>query len=275
MREVPFAAAAPGGGWTERRVLPVHAVDASWLPPGLDGLLITSDLQGYEKRRGAARLVSYGLIDEMRDLARNGIDPSAPRIGVVLAGDLYAHEDLTSRGGLGDVRPVWRAFADAFRWVVGVAGNHDDFGDGPQVGSNMVRFQSEERTHVLREGEPTRLDDIVFAGVNGIIGQPGRPWRKRDVDFVHDLGLALATGPDILVLHQPPAIDSGLSRERGDRRVTEVLERVTERPPLVVCGHRHWSSWLRILDNGLPVVNVDGRAVLLLRETIPGTSATN
>jgi hypothetical protein len=46
----------------------------------------------------------------------------------ILAGDLYSAPGGDVRGATGDLRSVWSAFADAFAWVVGVAGNHDLFG---------------------------------------------------------------------------------------------------------------------------------------------------
>jgi hypothetical protein len=44
------------------------------------------------------------------------------------------------------VRGVWRAVADACRWVAGVAGNHDSFGDARAL--NLLR-SSPGRTHTF------------------------------------------------------------------------------------------------------------------------------
>ena len=87
------------------------------------------------------------LADELVRLAVAGAVPDPARTGVLLAGDLYTVPPLERRGGAGDTTPVWQAFADRFRWVAGVVGNHDDFG-----GRTAGAVGDGDRAHLLDGG---------------------------------------------------------------------------------------------------------------------------
>lgn len=241
---------AAGRGRVERVTLPVIQLGVERLPAGLEALLVTSDLQGRTAPDGRA-LLGEALAAHCLELAAAGLLPDPAATGVVLAGDLYA--ELGKRGGLGDVRGVWRAFAP-FRWVVGVAGNHDAFSEDPRDREGLQRFK--RRGHRVLDGDQVELDGLVFGGVSGIVGNPKKPNRRVLDDFACELAVA-SEGADVLVLHEGPDAPD----RRGNPDLRAALSGVA--PPLVICGHRHWSTPLAELPGGQQVLNVDARAVLL------------
>jgi len=126
----PYLSAAPRGG-TETQHLPLLQGKVDTLPAGLDALVVTSDLQGVAPCAvlgGAVALLGEVLADGLASLSAEGVLPPLAHTGVVLAGDLYSDDAALARGASGDVRSEWEAFGQQFRWVVGVAGNHDTFG---------------------------------------------------------------------------------------------------------------------------------------------------
>ena len=127
--EIPYQIAGPNGT-VQTLTLPVLRGIVDKLPPGVAALVACSDLQGLEIPRvdeQARRLLGDVLAQDLAFLGEMGQTPPTKEIGVLLLGDFYASPDLTSRGQHGDVSLVWNAFAERFRWVVGVAGNHDTF----------------------------------------------------------------------------------------------------------------------------------------------------
>src|SRR5690349_912519 len=82
---VPYRTAVSGGGVADVG-LPVLPGTVDVLPDGLDAILVASDLQG----RAGHRLLGEQLADDVLARCRSGGLPPADRIGVVLAGDLYA-----------------------------------------------------------------------------------------------------------------------------------------------------------------------------------------
>lgn len=257
IHELEYQDAAPGGG-TQLRRLPVFRGTADGLPPGLDALLVTSDLQGRAQLTsagGMSALLGEVLAEEYRALAELEAVPPAEFTGVILAGDLYAAPGANKMGATGDVRAVWRAFAASYRWVTGVAGNHDLFG-GPQ---ELSRFRRESGVHLL-DGEAAVLDGLRVAGVGGICGNPRKENRREPEDFLRTIQQVLANRPHVLVLHEGP--DGEQPRLRGNANVRAVVD---ERRALVVCGHCHWPEPLVTLRGGAQVLNVDARAVVLER----------
>ncbi len=253
--ELEYLDAASRGG-TQLQRLPLLRGVAEGLPPGIDALLLTSDLQGRARGPdGSLQLLGEALASEYAALAELDVVPAPAFTGVVLAGDLYAAPGADKRGATGDVRAVWRAFADDFRWVVGVAGNHDLFG-GKQDHS---RFARDASVHLL-DGAAVILDDLRFAGVGGICGNPDKVNRRAPEDFVAAVRQCLAGRPHLLVLHEGP--DGGEPGLRGNPDVRAV---VSGSEVLVVCGHVHWDRPLVNLASGAQLLNVDTRAVLLER----------
>ena len=205
------------------------------LPEQLDALFVASDLQGFATDAGGeSRLLGYGVAEQLLEHAvANQIEPS--RIGVLLAGDLFARADLTRRGGIGDVRGVWRAFAERFAFVAGVAGNHDAFGDAP---GDLVAFAQEPGTYLLDAGTPglavaADCHGLRIAGVSGIVGNPEKPWRKTQEQLCAAVRQALALGPDVLLLHQNPALPDVRRADHG--WLTDEL--IAGARGLVVFGH--------------------------------------
>lgn len=237
-------------------VLEIFRARVDALPEGVDAIIVASDLQGvvppgWRSREGA--LLGVELACEMRALAEDGELPYPERTGVVLAGDLYSAPAANKRGATGDVRAVWLAWAEHHRWVCGVQGNHDLFGDTKK---DRVRFEQTDDVHLL-DGDVRELDGIRFGGVGEIIGDPKKKGRKSEVAFLGGLERVTGAQPDILVLHQGP---DASRRQRGDERVRHVLE---ENPPsLTICGHVHWEDPLAETPFG-QVLNVDARAVVL------------
>jgi len=242
----------------ERAALPVHRGVVHGLPEGVAAILATGDLQGRElSGRAPGRLVGEGLAEELAGLAAAGLLPPAERTVVLLAGDLYAVPDLGRRGGLGDVRGVWSAFAAAFGAVVGVAGNHDAFGAG-DVAQARERYRRRGAGRLL-DGDVADLGrGLRIGGASGIAGNPRKPNRRFPDDQLAVIDRALDQGPDVLVLHEGPAANG----RRGSRELAEHLA-LRRELPLVVCGHCHWAEPLAELEGGGQVLNVDARAVVL------------
>ena len=170
-----------------------------------------------------------------------------------MAGDFYTVPALDKRGGSGDVSNVWRAFADQFDWVVGVAGNHDTFGADPGA---APRFSG--KLHYL-DHNCVCLDGLSIAGLGGIIGNPNRMRRRTEHDFLRAIEDLLEAQPDILLMHEGP--DAPKRGFRGAPMVRELIELL--RPELVVRGHAHWDEPFVELDGGVQVLNVDARVVIL------------
>ncbi|NTX37757.1 metallophosphoesterase [Myxococcus sp. CA051A] len=255
---LPYQAAAPRGG-CETVLFPLLRGTVDALPDEVAALLVLSDLQGvapHALQDGAVALLGEVLADELAILGELGTLPQPGTVGVVLAGDLYSEANANVRGASGDVRAVWQAFAEHFRWVVGVAGNHDTFGGARE----QVRFQQRPGIHLL-DGEVVDLEGLRVGGVGGIIGNPDKAGRRGETDFLRQLDATLRETPDVLVLHQGPDVEG--TRLRGSPVIRESVQRRANL--LVVCGHAHWETPLATLPGGTQVLNVDSRAVLLER----------
>ncbi len=201
--------------------------------------------------KASLALLGLALARHCLQLSACGLLPDPERVGVILAGDLYA--ELGKRGGLGDVRAVWRAFAP-FRWVTGVAGNHDAFSEDLRDRAGIGRFR--RRGHRVLDGDQVELDGLVVGGVSGIVGNPKKPNRRRLDAFAEALELA-SDAAQVLVLHEGPAVGG----RTGNADLTALVSAAA--PPLVICGHRHWAAPLAELPCGRQVLNVDARAVVL------------
>lgn len=137
--EILYLNAGRGPGQFYEDRLPIHLATVDRLPEGVSALVVTGDLQGRERFEDAPgdgdglRLLGEALpkrlVEEVFPLL--GI-AATDRVGLLLAGDFYTVPALDKRGGTGDVTAVWYAFAECFKWVAGVPGNHDLFGDRPE-----------------------------------------------------------------------------------------------------------------------------------------------
>lgn len=254
--ELYYTSAASGGG-REVRSLPLLRVPSEGLLSGaLEGVLFTADLQGVAplpSRGGALGLLGEAFVDRYLELAEAGAVPAAASVGVVLAGDLFSHPTASKRGATGDVGPVWEAFASAFAWVAGVAGNHDLF-------TSRASRSVQRREHVdLLDGHVVERDGLTIGGVGGIVGRKGKTNRRELPSFIAALQSITRHEPDIVVLHEGPPGDG-----RGQRGRPELASPLVDAVPLVVCGHVHWETPLA-RRRATMVLNVDGRAVLATR----------
>ncbi|ARV59329.1 hypothetical protein BZZ01_12455 [Nostocales cyanobacterium HT-58-2] len=253
IHQIPFITHSPDRVGIVHRVLPILLAKVDSLPEGLEAIIATSDLQGIDPVNH--RLLGHLVSEELEHLAELGKIPSPQKTGVILAGDFYAQID--KRGGVGDVREVWQAFSRRFRWVVGVGGNHDSFGKTPQ---EMQAFQNEQGIHYL-DGELTCLDGIRIAGISGIIGKKTRPLRRSEEDFRELIQELLKESPDILILHEGPNDEP--ARLIGNESIRAELKQ--GRNLLVVCGHSHWRVPMTAMPQGVQVLNVDTRVVVMAK----------
>lgn len=259
IQEIPFLNAGRGPGSFYRDSLPVHHGFVDALPEGMSAIIVTADLQGRETFESSGgrpiRLLGEVLPAVLVQEIIPNLGIGDGRIGVLLAGDFYTVPALDKRGGSGDVREVWQAFANEFDWVAGVAGNHDLFGD------TATRPRFARPIHFL-DDDTVIIEDISIAGLSGIPGNPRRPWRRTEVDFVETLELLLCDSPAMVIMHDGPDVPGG--GHRGSPRIRQALEQ--SEPTLVIRGHAHWKEPLAELSNGTQVLNVDARVVLLTKD---------
>jgi 3',5'-cyclic-AMP phosphodiesterase len=258
--ELAYWGAAVTGG-PEERHLPILRAKVDGLPEQLDAILAAADLQGLEKpkagnREPRERLLGEALADEILALSAAGAIPRADRIGVLLGGDLACRPAAERRGGYRDVMPVWNAF-NRFRWLAGVAGNHDIMGRSPR---ELRSFKKGTAIYFLDANVAT-ADGLRVAGLGGVIGNPRKPYRRNESDFLNALRSLLSEKPDILILHESPEVPGRPGT--GDPRIGEALREA--RDLLVICGHRRWEEPLAELEWGIQLMNVDERVILLMR----------
>ena len=259
--ELPFLNAGRGVGSFYEDRLPVFVGTVDRLPQGVDTLVVTADLQGREHFKYQSgptlRLLGEWLPKVLRESILQSMSQPANQVGVLLCGDFYTVPNLDKRGGSGDVTSVWNAFANEFSWVVGVAGNHDTFGI---EASKPPKFRSP--LHFL-DCNSKLIGGFEIAGISGIVGDPKRTWRKSAKSFESFISSLTSRQPDILLMHDGPDVPE--FGYRGTPVIREALELLNR--PLVIRGHAHWEKPLAELANGLQVLNVDARVVILRKGT--------
>ena len=174
------------------QTLPFLRAETPHLPPPLQLLVFTADLQGREKPAapdGERRLLGEIVAEDISILSQLGDLPPRDRIGVCLCGDFFSRPGLDRRGGSGDCRHVWLAFRDAARWVCGVAGNHDIFGPGPSE-PDFNAFKAEAGVYFLEE-DAVELDGMNIGGVSGIVGKLCEVMESRVYRLVRSEGLVM------------------------------------------------------------------------------------
>lgn len=260
--QYPFWMVPPGGGrgsegkrTIEKTFLEIlHGAFFS-ASLGVDALIVTSDLQGKVIEDDREFLLGEKLPDHLKLLLQLEFPQIRPdNIGVLLCGDFFAM--LEKRGGLGDVKPVWRQFKSHFKWVAGVAGNHDDFG----TRSVFEAFKREEGMYYLHKGI-RKIDKAEMGGISGIIGETGMPNRLEEADFLKTLKQLAVQQLEFILLHEGP--DFPAAALDGNPKIREVLEQSPANT--IFCGHRHWDQALVNLENGTQVLNVDKRVAILTK----------
>ncbi len=254
---IPFNRQNGSTSILEQVQLPIYSGSISGLrKPEIDYLVLASDLQGTIQQDGETLLLGEVLPEFLQmvfELEYKLTDLN--RVGVMLCGDLYARTD--KRGGLGDVRHVWRRFNELFRFVVGVAGNHDDFGQPEE----QAAFTQEEGIHLLH-GEVAEIAGIQFGGISGVIGRPSKPNRNEASIHLKELIYLLQENPDFVLLHEGP--DNISPRLRGNVRIRQLIDQYST--SIVCCGHRHWDTTVVNKPNGSQVINVDAKCVIFKLE---------
>ncbi|MBK8554660.1 MAG: hypothetical protein IPL65_02285 [Lewinellaceae bacterium] len=258
----PYLHASPGrDNWGNQGVLrhdlPFFKAEVDFLPKSLDALVLTSDLQGVVVEADQRRLLGEALPEFLAMFLRLEMKLNPEKVGIVLAGDFFA--TLESRGGLDDVRPVWRTFRRYFRWVTGVGGNHDDFGVDLDA---LPAFRREPGIFYLKN-EEVALDGLRIGGISGVAGDNGKHMRIPEDQFAAMLKRRIDRRPDLLLLHQNPFHHS--TPHKGGQFVTAALQKAPAQ--LLVCGHAIWEQALIQMENAAQVLNVGERVVILVKQT--------
>jgi Icc-related predicted phosphoesterase len=240
--------------------LPIFLGKIAHLGENLDAIIATSDLQGIVKHDDKEYLLGEKLPEFLSiylELEFPKLDKN--RIGILLCGDLYAN--LEKRGVGGNVQNIWREFNKYFKWVVGVAGNHDDFGNIHEFNA----FRNEQNIYYLHK-DIQKIDRLNFGGISGIIGRSDKPQRVEEKEYLMSLKKMLLKQPSSILLHQSPDVKA------EDLEGNEAIRKVIESSPqnLIFCGHSHWNKQLVVLENGTQIVNLDGKVLVLINDTLTG-----
>lgn len=243
-------------------VLPLFKVYVDGLPHELDGIVATADLQG---RTQHGELLGEAVAKELELLSELDEIPDMNKMGVALCGDFYARETLDKRGGSGDVSGVWRSFLSRFRWVAGVAGNHDLFSPMPDQKAHDT-FVNTQGIHFL-DSSWIDLDSLRIAGICGIIGNPRKPFRITEKDYSTVMQAILSQKPGLLLLHEGPDVPD--QNCPGHPLIRKELDNARY-PLFVMSGHVQWQRLMIELSEQVTILNVHERVVILLRneETI-------
>jgi Icc-related predicted phosphoesterase len=250
---VPYRAAGPGGV-PQNIQLGVERLPVDRLPAGCDALVAAGDLQGVAPSPlgGQPELLGVALADYLQVWAESGLLPPPDRLGVLLTGDLYSAPGADRRGASGAVLDVWLAFAAAgCPMVYGVAGNHDEV--------TVAQVTELGREVALLDGDRREFGSVTVAGISGIVGDPDRPLRRTEKDFLALLAKLTTPPVDVLLLHEGPVGDR--AGQLGRSAIRSTLER--RAPMLTLCGHVHWAEPVAALGAG-HIVNVDARVVVLM-----------
>jgi len=264
--QIAYRYARRGGGTAVEGMLSISTLKVGGLPINVDGIVLAADLQGREllppTRRNSSsparnfregrRLLGEVAAEQIAKLSSAGLLPSGDRLGICLAGDMWAEPGAIRRGQSGDVRPVWEAFRKCSRWVAGVRGNHDVFVPTDSDANHGL--------HML-DGNFVDLDGLRLGGVGGIIGNPAKQRTRTEARFTHLIAEVISQSVDMLILHEGPRGND--PKSRGNEAIRQALSKF---PGLVIFGHSWWHNPIQRSDAGSWFVNVDSRMLVLLRE---------
>jgi len=259
--DFPCFIASPRGRGVEYQNIPLINIMADYLPAGLDAIIAGSDFQARDRPAEDGKLIGFAISEELKVLSECQALPPSENTGVMLAGDFFCAPGLGRRGGSGDVQDVWRAFGDAFGWVVGVAGNHDRFCGMHEIPDPVHCPVSAS----VLDGDICERNSLSVGGISGIVGNPRKRWRKSEDIFIRKIDELTAKPSDILILHEGPSVPE-IGAE-GNDSIRARLNSVRN-DMIVVSGHTHWSRVFYQLNENVQAINVDFRVVIITEKEI-------
>ncbi|MDQ9021150.1 metallophosphoesterase [Acinetobacter sichuanensis] len=247
----------PHGALTAQKFqLPIYRGEIEGLPQSIDSIVVTSDLQGVCNFDNDQTLLLGEVLAESLALIYEIYFPQLKleKSWAFLCGDLYAN--LEKRGSSGNPINVWQAFAQVFRQVIGIAGNHDDFG------KDLYQLAEFENIHFL-DNDFIEINHLKIAGLSGIIGRVDKNFRLPEDEYYSSLKKLLKKQPDILLTHLSPHIQE--MNFLGEPQLLHLLEKYAEN--LLFCGHSHWdTSQVVTLKNNTQILNADSKVFILINK---------
>ncbi|TCM59885.1 calcineurin-like phosphoesterase family protein [Acinetobacter calcoaceticus] len=245
----------PHGGVTAQKFqLPIYKGEIAGLPASVDSIVVSSDLQGICTFANDQTLLLGEVVAESLPLIYQLYFPQRKieKSWAFLCGDLYAN--LVKRGSSGNPIKVWQAFASVFQQVIGIAGNHDDFGD------ELNQLREIENIHFL-ENDLLCIDHLKIAGLSGIIGRADKNFRLSESKYLNAFEQLLKQQAAIVLTHLSPHIAE--QHFLGEPKLIDILEKYSE--SLLFCGHSHWdTSQVVDLKNNIQVLNADSKVFILM-----------
>ena len=233
--------------------LPIYKGKIEGLPPNINAIVVTSDLQGVVIQNNDNLLLGEVLAEHLKLI----FDVYFPNIDLkktiaFLCGDLYA--DLIKRGQSGNPTKVWEKFASVFGQTIGIAGNHDKF-------ENIENVNKIHNAKLLIN-EIFETQGLKIAGLSGIIGRSDKNFRLQEKDYLKALSNLLHKKPNILLTHLSPQIsDRDL---QGDENISKILEKGNA--TTLFCGHSPW-EYNKAFDmkNETQILNADTKVFILTK----------
>lgn len=239
--------------------LPVFLGHISNIPSGIDSIVITADLQGRELYHERNLLIGEVVPHQLHDIL-TFLNIDTNNSIALLAGDFYSRELMDRKGGHGNVVPVWDSFSKYFKYTIGVPGNHDLF----QQDAKLYRtFLKNEKIKFLDKSD-INLDGMKIGGLGGIIGNPRKPFRKTQIDYLNYLNKLLSNNLDILIMHDGPDVPD--IEVEGISKVREIIE--DSNCKLIIRGHKHWDNFFHQNKNGNYIINAHEKIIILKAEQV-------
>ena len=161
------------------RTLTVLRGQVDVLPAPLQGLILTSDLQGMGLENDDTGLLGEVLAEELADLSDQRLLPPRSAMGDLFAGDLYSTPEATGWGVSGDVWPVCGPLENGSAGCAVFTATTIGL-EQASLPSGALLFL-ESGLHFL-DADQIELDGLHVTGVGGIIGKPGRAQRHAEAE---------------------------------------------------------------------------------------------
>ncbi len=256
IEDIEYLTIPHGSVIAQKFKFPIYKGRIEGLPKNIDSIVITSDLQGVCEFENGQKMLLGEVLAESLPLIYEIHFPqlSTSKSWAFLCGDLYAN--LEKRGSSGNPFSVWQAFVQYFKQVIGIAGNHDDFGN------DLNQLKLIENVHFL-ENHLLEFDGLKIAGLSGIIGRTDKNFRLEEQFYLNSFEKILKQQPDVVLTHLSPHIEElGFL---GERQLTKILEKYAEN--LLFCGHSHWgTSQVVTLRNNIQILNADSKVFILINK---------